>query len=375
MTEDKLPALVDVGAVLSHKTSRNMAKDLDRMLERYPELAPKFRQVHFAGRGGHRATWVPRDVPALVEFVFLLPGRAAAVVRRAAAESFVTLYGEDLRIIGQIEQIGHVQEALLQDGDAGVAVVSTTEIVPQAPSRALVIRTARIARRSVVLAVRKYHLKAKQDLKSSQDMVLRTVAQQREQLLLEFETRLGRATSEQQSFFLQCFEGLRNAIMTPTSAFIGALRQAVKAPASRRTIDPRSYPPDQQATREDVCLSTSLMLALFKALMPEMRLTYGAWKAVRNLFGRRALQLRLQDHEEGLCARPRLWAHGGPADNCGVRYIFSGEEAEKCVRRILAQSYQRTVVAEHVRQVIASTEPGEWPANDVDIEPEWHHSS
>jgi hypothetical protein len=179
------------------------------------------------------------------------------------------------------------------------------------------------------------------------------------------------------------FEDLKNALLSPTGSFIKALRQAIRAPGVRQTLDPARYPCDQQASRADVLGCMSLQLALMRALsqpqetalgimLPPVTLSYGAWKAVRNLFGRRALQLRLQDHEAGLCARPRLWAYGGPSDNSGLRYVFLADEAENCVRRILRQPYQSMIVAEHVRRTIASTAPGEWPANDVDLEPQWH---
>lgn len=150
----------------------------------------------------------------------------------------------------------------------------------------------------------------------------------------------------------------------------------------RTTYDPEKFPLDQQASRTDILGSISLLLALLReiekphrtpnGIEPGVKLHYGGWKSIRNLFGRRALQLRLADHARGLCAQPRLWARGGPNDNAGVRYIFSADEAESCVRRILQQRYNaHTTVHQQVRHVIETTEPGEWPANDVDIEPEW----
>jgi hypothetical protein len=177
---------------------------------------------------------------------------------------------------------------------------------------------------------------------------------------------------------------MRSDLNNPAGEMVKSIRKAAKRPALRKTCNPDRFPSDQQASRADIVGCMSLQLALSREIEkprqtlvgvePGVKLHYGGWTSLRNLFGRRALQLRLADHARGLCARPRLWARGGPNDNAGIRYVFSADEAESCVRRILRQRYNaQTSIRQHVYNVIATTDPEEWPANDVDIEPEWQH--
>jgi hypothetical protein len=112
MTQQQMPSLVDVGVVLMGKDARHVSRDIQSILEKYPDLAQKVGQVSFGGRGGNRDSLVPQDLPALVEVIFLLPGRAAAQVRQAAAQIFVRYLGGDLSLIGEVEQLRHIQDNL-----------------------------------------------------------------------------------------------------------------------------------------------------------------------------------------------------------------------------------------------------------------------
>jgi hypothetical protein len=325
------------------------------MLERWPELATKFRQVNFEGRGGHRKTWVPKDAAALVEYIFLLPGTAAANIRRAAAQAFVYLYGEDLQIIGKLECLPHVQEALRGVG-------APVEIARPTLGRALVIRTARVARRSVLLAVRKSHLKFKHELKASEERFKTMLSEQRQFLISELTLRMGQRLVDIRDFIV-------NAITAPTGSFISAIRGAIRLPSRRSTINTERYPQDQLASSDVlagcVCLHTVLKQQLALPFvtpvgveLPGIVLSHGAWKKLRTLIGKRALQYRLRQHDLGLCQWPRLWSFGGPRDNGGPRYVFPLEEALACVRDVLGQMYTENVsMAAHIRTVVQTTPP------------------
>jgi len=114
MTPEKLPSLVDVGVVLTGKDARHTCRDVQAVLQKYPEVAQKVDHFHFGGQG-QRNTPVPKDLAALIEIIFLLPGRAAAQVRRAAAQVFVRYLGGDLTLIGEVEHLNHVQAFLREN--------------------------------------------------------------------------------------------------------------------------------------------------------------------------------------------------------------------------------------------------------------------
>ena len=114
MTPEKLPSLVDVGVILTGKTSSNVARDLQVIFEKHNELTQKVSQIKFGGRG-NRESPVPKDLPALIEIIFLLPGRAAAQVRQAAAQLFVRFLGGDLSLIAEVERFNHVQSFLREN--------------------------------------------------------------------------------------------------------------------------------------------------------------------------------------------------------------------------------------------------------------------
>ena len=115
MTPEKLPSLVDVGVILTGSTSHDVAQILRRMFAAHIDLGTKCSQVSFGGRGGNRESLVPKDLAALVEIIFLLPGRAAAQVRQAAAQIFVRYLGGDLSLVQEVERLHHVQAFLREN--------------------------------------------------------------------------------------------------------------------------------------------------------------------------------------------------------------------------------------------------------------------
>jgi hypothetical protein len=131
MTPDKMPSLVDVGVILTGKESRHVSDDLQNIFKKHPELSEKVGQIKFGGRG-NRDTPIPKDLAALIEIIFLLPGRAAAQVRQVAAQLFVRHFGGDLSLIGEVERLNHVQTFLRENAPAhpmrafGEAVESCT---------------------------------------------------------------------------------------------------------------------------------------------------------------------------------------------------------------------------------------------------------
>ena len=111
MTPDKLPSLVDVTSILCEKDN-NASGEVVRNIISYHDLNGIILKVKFGGRGGNHDTPVPKDLAALIEIIFLLPGRAAAQVRRVAAQIFVRYLGGDLTLIQEVEHLRHVQNFL-----------------------------------------------------------------------------------------------------------------------------------------------------------------------------------------------------------------------------------------------------------------------
>jgi hypothetical protein len=70
---------------------RNAARDIQSMLEKYPEVAQKVSHFRFGGQG-QRDALVPQDFSTLIEVIFLFPGRPVAQVRQGGG-------GADLRAL------------------------------------------------------------------------------------------------------------------------------------------------------------------------------------------------------------------------------------------------------------------------------------
>jgi len=143
MTAQRMPSLVDVGVILTGKEARNVARDLQSILEKYSDLVLKVNQVSFGGRGGNRDSLVPQDIPTLIEVIFLLPGRAAAQVRSAAAQIFVRYLGGDLSLIGEVQRIRHVQDNI-GNADLGHPLRLFEEAVEKNSAEALQMASAYI---------------------------------------------------------------------------------------------------------------------------------------------------------------------------------------------------------------------------------------
>jgi hypothetical protein len=114
MTPQKMPSLVDVGVILTGKSSHDVARDLRCILDKHPDLGQKVPQIKFGGRG-NQDTPVPKNLATLIEIIFLLPGRSAAKVQQSAAQIFVRYLGGDLSLIHEVERMNHVQTFLREN--------------------------------------------------------------------------------------------------------------------------------------------------------------------------------------------------------------------------------------------------------------------
>jgi hypothetical protein len=114
MTPEKMPSLVDVGVILTGKTARHVARDLQVIMDKHPDMVQKVGYFQFGGRG-NQDTPVPKNLATLIEIIFLLPGRSAAKVRQSAAQIFVRYLGGDLSLIHEVERMNHVQTFLREN--------------------------------------------------------------------------------------------------------------------------------------------------------------------------------------------------------------------------------------------------------------------
>ena len=114
MTPEKMPALVDVGVILTGKDVNQSAEMIRRMFATHLDLKAKCFQIKFGGRG-NQETPVPKDLATLIEIICLLPGSAAAKVRQSAAQIFVRHLGGDLSLIREVERMNHVQTFLREN--------------------------------------------------------------------------------------------------------------------------------------------------------------------------------------------------------------------------------------------------------------------
>jgi len=141
--------------------------------------------------------------------------------------------------------------------------------------------------------------------------------------------------------------GVRDGVaqmFKPTGAFVVALRKATKLPAKKSSPDSIHFPPDQRATAEQLSLHCVMLATVVSdfvknpyrtpvgVVLAGKTLTYGAWKAIRVVVGRRCKQARLDDESSSsgspsplLCEQPLRWAYTGPA------YVYTKEEAQKYV--------------------------------------------
>ena len=90
--EDKF-SLIDVGVLVTGKSSRYAAEQQRMLQERFPAVDEKI--VHWKFPGGRQRETPVGDIYVVVVMIMLLPGRKAALVRGECARLFVQYYGGD----------------------------------------------------------------------------------------------------------------------------------------------------------------------------------------------------------------------------------------------------------------------------------------
>lgn len=431
VTNDGLPCIVNVAAIMMNTSLSNAARDVRRMLQRFPDLNQKLIQVHFGGRGGNRESQVPKDVPALIEFILLFPGQAAAQIRRQAAEIFVLHYGVDLAIIGQVEQIPRVQEALASETSTQIACAPSTATkvassstdalarpMTDFDSKGLVLVLRRRFLRPMVhnhaLAVRRSHVKTKKELQTV-SLALQTsfndkyaalearLTAMKTELLDDIERRNGQL-AEQSSlrviFMLQralrplseftqtlkalpfnlalrlrgCVKDVMDATVTNVdSVLVRTLRKATKGPARRRTINEANFPEEQRATTVQHNLEAMSLAVLAHELCPEM--TYPAWLSIRSPYGKAAVHERIRCHAYPsthplYVEKPRLWTYsaGSGTEGGGARMLFLRKEKSMLTRLWFQASPNGSF---HDRAIAKSAElpnTEAWPQHAAELE-------
>jgi hypothetical protein len=400
MTEQRMPSLVDVGVILTGKEARHAAEDLRGIISKHPDLAEKIGQIKFGGRGNHE-TPVPQDLPTLIEVIFLLPGRAAAQVRQAAAQIFVRYLGGDLSLIGEVERLRHVQETL-GEADPGHPLRLFGAAVEKNSAAAL-----QLSRRGLLL-VRKCHLKQQQSLRRVQADVsdlqraftlYTTSMEGREEHLLVRLAQHGEQLSMRVVFAMQkSLQPLTDAVAAiraipfnvtmsvrssirdvvdkavtgVNSTLVKAFRSATKGPARRKSVSSTAYPEDQRATEVQQLLESVSLASVAHELCPEI--TYPGWRSVRSSFGQLATQERRRRHElpredPDHVAKPLLWSYAGVAvEGGGVRRLFLKTEVE-LLKAVWCQ--ERRDGSLHARAVERSRElpPEPWPQHVAELEP------
>ena len=111
-TEEDTPriSVIDVARGVTGKNANDAAEDVRIMCARYPAVKEKLFIWKFPG-SRQRDTPVA-DLPTIIEFIFLLPGKMAAQVRSEASKLFVRYLGGDLSLVQEVQQMAHIQKHL-----------------------------------------------------------------------------------------------------------------------------------------------------------------------------------------------------------------------------------------------------------------------
>lgn len=110
----ELYSLADIGKAITGKNANDAGQDLRRVGNRFPEVHSKCLNFKIIGGRGTRSDLklAMGDLPLVVEYIMLLPGKTAARIRAHAAKLLVRYLGGDLKLIDEVQQLHHVQEHL-----------------------------------------------------------------------------------------------------------------------------------------------------------------------------------------------------------------------------------------------------------------------
>ena len=109
-------SVYDVLQVITGCSASNACNVFSRVSEAFPEVLTNCSNFKFSGRG-QRETPVA-DARTIAEIIMVLPGRAAAQVRRAAADVMVRYLGGDLSLVEEIAANRLRQEDMDDDDPA-----------------------------------------------------------------------------------------------------------------------------------------------------------------------------------------------------------------------------------------------------------------
>jgi hypothetical protein len=137
MTPDKQPALVDVASIICKLSKKAAAVYCERIVNGFEGMTTNCCHAIFPEHP--RPTRIAKDLKTIIQVIFLLPGREAALVRQAAAELFVRFMGGDLSLIGEVQRIREVQAFLREHepdhpmrvfGEAVESSAASTAVAP-----------------------------------------------------------------------------------------------------------------------------------------------------------------------------------------------------------------------------------------------------
>ena len=104
------PALIDITMIFTGLNNNQAGKVVRRLLEEHPEFQSSRLKFKFEGRGRQTIDVVPLTVA--LDFAFLLPGKAAAQMRRQAAALVVRYLGGDVTLVDEVYTNRRAQESL-----------------------------------------------------------------------------------------------------------------------------------------------------------------------------------------------------------------------------------------------------------------------
>ena len=109
-TPQNWPALIDVTMIFTGLNNNQAAEAVRHLLAQYPEVKESIVNFKFPGRGQRAISVAP--LAAALNFAFLLPGKAAAQMRRQAATLVVRYLGGDVTLVDEVYANRRAQESL-----------------------------------------------------------------------------------------------------------------------------------------------------------------------------------------------------------------------------------------------------------------------
>jgi hypothetical protein len=236
MTPEKMPSLVDVGVILTGKTASNVARDLQVILDKYPEVTQKVSYFQFGGQGQRDAP-VPKNLATLIEIIFLLPGRSAAKVRQSAAQIFVRYLGGDLSLIHEVERMNHVQ-TFLRENDPEHPLRAFGEYAEQRRAEEAIPEAQRREEMELALGHKKRMLELEfEDKKAELAAKKARFEQEAEAARQAIETTKKKAQQEEQQRQDEIHEEFRRQRASTITANLGALKVLLP---NQQPLSPRS---------------------------------------------------------------------------------------------------------------------------------------